>query len=125
MPALVLLSLAALVACAAVPTPSGSGPDEPTARLGVVPGDPYTVAAVAEGSGSGTYSLLVVRTGAAGTSRSRQGGAFTVSGRDTLSVSRVNAAAGDSLRAELTVEWASGAVTQDAFEVVVGEPQDG
>ena len=112
-------ALAVLVACAA----PDSRPDDAAVRLVVTPGPSYTVAVVAESAqaASGTYTLTVERSGASGTSRSSQSGAFTVSagGRDTLSVSRVNASPGDALRAELVATWDGGGETRDVFEETI------
>ena len=111
--------LLALAVAAAVPG------DPPPVRLAVTSGPSTTVAVVADAPGaaaSGTYTLTVERRGAAGTSRSRQSGAFDVAAgaRDTLSVSRVNAVPGDVLLAELVVE-SGGVTTRDKVEVEVAD----
>lgn len=118
--------LAVLLGALAVAAACAGPPDPPPVRLAVTPGPSYTVAVVADAPGaavSGTYTLSVERRGAAGTSRSSQSGAFAVEAgaRDTLAVSRVNAAAGDVLRAELTVELEGGATARDKVEVTVAD----
>ena len=101
-----------------------AGPDDRSARIDVTAGEAYTVQAVAVSghAASGTYTLVVERVGAAGRSRSQQGGAFEMAaGERTLSTSSVNVAAGDSLRTELTITWADGVVTEDRVHVT-GQP---
>lgn len=124
-----LLGLLALAAAVAAP-PDDAAPDragEGTVRLVVEAGPVSVVAVVAEGPASGTYSVAVERGGAAGRSRSRQGRAFTVAAgaADTLSVSRVNAVPGDTLRATLEVAWADGRRTQQTHDEVVAAAGSG
>ena len=122
-PLAVLLGAVAVAAACASPSPRDPAPP---VRLAVTAGPSTTVAVVAdatEGAVAGTYALSVERRGAAGTSTSRQSGAFDVAAgtRDTLAVSRVNAVPGDVLVAELVVESASGVATRDKVEVTVAD----
>ena len=120
------LGLLALAAAVATP-PGETSPSDGAVRLAVEAGPSSTVAVVAEGPASGTYAVVVERGGAAGRSRTRQSGAFTVAAgaADTLSVSRVSAVPGDTLRATLEVEWADGRRTQQTHDEVVAAAGSG
>ena len=117
-----LVGALVLVACAT----AASGPDDRTARVDVTPGDTYAVEAVAasDRAAEGSYTLVVERVGAAGRSRSQQGGRFALAAGEerALSTSRVNASPGDSIRVDLTVTWADGAITSDRARI--GVPSD-
>ncbi len=114
MNAFTLALFALLVGCVSTQTPQDGSvvlktqQDETT----------YAFSVLARGPAQGSYSLVVSKKGASGTSRSNQSGAFDVAGgaADTLSVSRINAASGDSVTAELVVSWSDGRTTTEVFE---------
>ncbi len=93
------------------------------ARIAIERGESYHVSALFDGGGAEalTYRLEIVRVGAAGRSRSMQGGAFeSAPGRtDTLSTVQVSAAPGDRFEARLTVSRGDAVVSETHVDETV------
>lgn len=115
--ALVALALAGCVGLAAQP-PADAPDGEAQIRVDRPPGR-YEITAVYDGPPRDglTYELEVVREGAAGRSRSAQGGAVR---GDTLSTSVVSVAPGDRVTARLTVREGASVKAEAVLDETVG-----
>lgn len=113
------LLLGALFACM-----SSTSPTDRSALIRLERGPAYslTLVAGADGPTRGDYEVEVTRRGTAGTSVTRQSGAFELpeAGSRVLSTQSVSVAAGDHITATLTITWADGQISQDTLDETVG-----